>query len=309
MVDLERFSVKKSGSGNSNNNSSSLIDDKDILVSIEEIETKKLKESSAAAAVTKTETNDMDIVIETSSSTVKPHKSAHVPIKSFPRPDVTWLRRTEYISAVRNSPSSTTADITSDPSNTEDNTKVLLANPVAFSSIVTAVNETFRAGNGNNIVHPINPQLKLEQSFPLIFDSKAEYAHCLFLGEYQRQNKNSDNHQDISILQINENDDSTTNNNNNNDDDIKRNGANEKHVTLFTGNDGNGLLKPTSDFDLMDVSANAKGSLVLFLPISSKETDDSNTAAAAKLVKINSNYSLKKRRCRLNPLKLKITRI
>ena len=96
--------------------------------------------------------------------------------KKAARPEVTWLRRTEYISSLR--PAAVASSAAS-----QDEAKAALAEPVDFSQILAEVKRTFVDCAEAPAEHPFKAKVTLEQSFPACFDEAQGLAHCLFLGD------------------------------------------------------------------------------------------------------------------------------
>lgn len=252
---------------------SSLAEDKELLLPIDELERKFKSTNTTATTFQNTNTtnttfnttNTTNTSTATSNAINSSSTSSNVPAK-FARPDVTWLRRTEYISAVKTS----TSAPSSAHSLSVNDAKALLEEPVAFSQIVQEVEETFEATRASVPLHPFKPEVSLLQSFPLKFASGLEdgYAHCLFLGD------NSCN--ENSILKV----------------------ESEHIVSLFNQTEQESdSYKSQGHFDIQrsDSSTTKKAShaekgLVLMLPM------DMKTDSSARLVKINSNFSLRRRR-------------
>lgn len=147
-------------------------EDKEILVSIEELERKlNVNASVKSKFVTSTSANG-----NTTNSTLLT-TNTNATNKKFSRPDVTWLRRTEYISSVKNNPNFST---TSSP---DDDAKTLLADPVPFPEILNQVEATFEQVKNEN--HPVKKEdIQLVQSYPIVLDeSGGNLVHCLFFGD------------------------------------------------------------------------------------------------------------------------------
>ena len=298
-VDLEVFN-------STNFNSSVSSEDKEILVSIEEL---KLKSSSLSSSALSSVTsviqeplanhnfNENAMMKSTMKLNSKMTTSSSSSSSSFARPDVTWLRRTEYISSVRNTPTQgTNSNYSSSNSNysmalSVDDAKNLLAKPVTFSQILKEVDETFIHNindnhdnndnihnihdihdNHDNIHHPMKPSVTLLQSFPInffdekgLFNTPHGFAHCLFLGD----NAGTEN----SILKV----------------------ESEHVVTLLNNNENDdSIYKSCGDFDIQrsqNVLDSGNKSFVLMLP-----KFNAQTTVPALLTKINSNFSLRKRR-------------
>lgn len=237
------------------------LEDKDLLLPIEELE-RKFKSFPSSGSNNNISSSAINTTSSTNTTTVTP-TNATMPVKKFARPDVTWLRRTEYISSVK-----TTSSAASTLS--VDDAKALLADPVDFSQIVQAVNVTFDSAFEAPTHHPLKPSVTLLQSFPLTFASGMEdgYAHCLFLGD-NACNENS-------ILKVNS----------------------EHIVTLFNPVDESSIYKSYGDFDIQQSDSSARKAsssekgLVLMLPMDM----NADSSSKALLVKINSNFSLRKRR-------------
>jgi hypothetical protein len=144
-------------------------DDKEILFSIEELERKfnivTKKDSNATSSSTGTITSPSNTL-----------KSSSTPIKKFSRPDVTWLRRTEYISSVKNNPNNASSN-----SNDSDEAKALLSETIKFEEIYKEVEKTFDQTVSE---HPIkSSSVELAQSYPIILDENSSFIHCLLFGE------------------------------------------------------------------------------------------------------------------------------
>lgn len=227
FVDLDSYgTVTKS----SNDNSAVL--DKELLMSIEEIE-KKFNISS-------------DTSVQTVQSTSIPTIPANTnPSAKFIRPDVTWLRRTEYISSVKNNPNGTFS-----PNLSVDEAKDILNEAVKFDEIVEKVNETFMLENGS---HPHKKNLELVQSFPINLTSPVDFVNFLILGDNNQANENS-------ILQIREKSSTTT-----------------PTISLFNPTNQENTYKSAGDFDIQ--KSESVKSFVLMLP-TSKNT---NNAVMSKI--------------------------
>lgn len=267
LVDLEAFRTKSSNSATSNV-------DKDFFLSIEDLERKfnisEVKESSHSSTST---SNSAPSPFVNSTTNYLPSSS------KFVRPDVTWLRRTEYISSVKNNPNSSALA-------SDDAAKVFLADPVDFAQIVAQVDASFDRVKDKK--HPFKSNLELIQSFPLHhldLDNYSHenqhnlnnYSHCLFLGD------NSAN--DRSILQL------------------SADGVNlfNPSSSSSVGNHQEFVLH--GDFDIQKIDTGKTKSFVIMLPV------DSQNNNRAQLAKIGSSFSLRKRRAtsksKSSPRKLK----
>lgn len=154
------------------------LEDKDILTSIEELERESGHGFNSTSVITANNSNNSQSNSQSNSQPIT-QPSTQNSAKSqpkFSRPDVTWLRRTEYISSVKNNPNNNVVP-------TLDDSKALLGNPVKFEEIVEEVEGSFEMVK--NAVHPQKPKLTLLQSFPIFFDKENTnvFAHCLFLGD------------------------------------------------------------------------------------------------------------------------------
>lgn len=244
MVDIGRM-INKNGS-------TIQLEDKELLLSVEELE-RKFNEVESSSGSTK--------ITNTSASTPSP---ATVNTK-ISRPDVTWLRRTEYISSVKTVSNSL-------PNTIEDaDAKALLSASMTFEQICREVSESF--DDINNPKHPSKPgQIELLQSFPIYFSQNQEqdsisYSHCLFFG-----------------------DNVASSNGNANENSLIFQNSDQMIATLYnpTTSSNSGTFKFYGEFDLQK-SDNVKNNCVLMLPTGD---DDSS----ARISKINSTFSLRKRR-------------
>ena len=163
MVDLD------AGSSSTGSRNAALTEDKELLMSIEELE-KKFSISSELVENSLTSSPAVKLV--------NPHPHPPVPSSNkFIRPDVTWLRRTEYISSVKNNPNGTLTN----PNLSVDEAKVILNEPIKFDEIKREVDETFsKAKDGK---HPSKKNLELVQSFPINYSNVSDYVKCLILGD------------------------------------------------------------------------------------------------------------------------------
>lgn len=170
-VDLLKFSVYnlvdlegRQGSGKEQVQ----LEDKEILISIEEWERKLNVSTSTRGKIITSASTSANGGITASTNTPTANKK-------FSRPDVTWLRRTEYISSVKNNPNTST-------SSPEDDAKTLLADSVPFQEILNQVKATFE--HVKNEKHPVKKDTKLIQSYPIVLDeSGGHLVHCLFFGD------------------------------------------------------------------------------------------------------------------------------
>lgn len=237
MVDIDN--IGQVGSGDKNEISLNQ-DDKEILLSIEELERKfnivTKKEPIGNASV-----NTANITSSTTNSSIN-IKSSSTPIQKFSRPDVTWLRRTEYISSVKNNPNNTINN-----SNNSDEAKALLSEPIKFEEIVKEVEKTF---DQTDKTHPIkSSSVDLVESYPIILDENLNFIHCLFFGE-----KNSVASEG-SILKID-----------------------QPIVTLFNPTTENtSKLKSVGEFDCQKTESTGK-SFVLMLPAGNEKDSKGHLA-------------------------------
>lgn len=252
FVDLEGMSSFSRSRVGSQINST---DDKELLMSIEELE----KKFSINLPI---ESQQIQSVTQSTTSSSSSHMKPQPPSSSqkFVRPDVTWLRRTEYISSVKNNPNGT-----SNPHISVDEAKAMLNEPVKFEEIINEVCATFTSVKDSK--HPVKKSLELVQSFPIdlnyLSDNNA-LVHCLFLGD----NLANDN----SILKLSSETDA---------------------MSLFNPTDTQNTFKSAGEFDIQkSTAAESTGgkSFVIMLPA------NNNTDNHAGLAKINSNFSLRKRR-------------
>lgn len=195
--------------------STAVAEDKEILMPIEELE-RKLNVTGV-----KSETP-----VSTPSSTVP--KTNNTP--KFSRPDVTWLRRTEYISSVRNNPNNSAIS-----GNPDQDAKALLGEAVKFKEIVEEVTGTFE--KAKEARHPLKPQVELAQSYPIVLDDSASLIHGLIMGDSTAT--------EGSILQI----------------DVDS----EAGVTLFNRNT-NDTLKSSGSFDVQRTTEPSSKSFIVMLP-------------------------------------------
>ena len=269
MVDID-------GNGVSGNSVSSVtIEDKEILMPIEELE-RKFNVSSVTSA-----TGVTGVKLSSSSSltapSVIPQTQPPVPVPApqskFSRPDVTWLRRTEYISSVKNNPNNVVTSV-------DDDAKAILSESAKFEDILREVEGTFE--NVKKGEHPIKCEnVELVQSYPILFDETGSFVHCLIFGD-----KNSISPENsTAILNLR-------------DDPI---------VTLFTApSEHENLLKSAGEFDIQKNETAGK-SFVVMLPAGDEKEK------VAILSKIGSTFSLRKRRnsgktVKKNSKVMKITR-
>ena len=264
MVDLDKTRTVTAGT-------ILAIEDKELLLSIDELERKFIAPNSDNGDIrpsSKTRSQSQPLVSSDHDGTsakqaYKTQNSNKEPNKKFVRPDVTWLRRTEYISSVKNNPNSMNVSIST------DDAKALLADRVDFEQVCREVSSTFNQIKDNK--HPFKSadQVKLIQSFPISLISNLadgtedvlSYSHCLVLGD------NSANGN--SVLKL---------------------GGNI--VTLFNHSADEmdtQIFKSHGEFDIQ--KSEKSKSFVLMLP-----TDNSIVNSRALLNKINSTFSLRKKR-------------
>ena len=180
MVDIENIGRggDKIGIGIAN-----IQDDKEILLSIEELERKfNVVASDVSVGVgisAGSKGNTVTTKVTTANTVTNVNtvnvKSSTNTLSKFSRPDVTWLRRTEYISSVKNNPNNITN------TNFEDEAKILLSETIKFEEIVKEVEGTF---DQTNEEHPIKSvSVELVKSYPIILDENSNFIHCLLFGE------------------------------------------------------------------------------------------------------------------------------
>lgn len=273
LLKMQVFNMVDMGAGQQRGDKNCLMgegDDKELLISIEELE-KKFKEiEGGSGAVKGAGTGAVGSTIgNSSSSNLNNSKtSSSTPhYQKISRPDVTWLRRTEYISSVKSNPTTTAAINTSTTSaDNDDDVKSLLSAPVNFEQIVRQVSESFDEVKGGK--HPIKQdQVELLQSYPIhVIGEDSSFVHCLFLGDNSANensfllNAHSHPHQNVS--------------------------------NLFNPAAGNSVYKFQGEFDVQ--KSETSKNFVLMLPTGS--TDGSNSSSIAQISKINSTFSLRKRR-------------
>ena len=249
MVDLEGKTHKM----NSKTTATLGNEDKELLMSIEELEKKFNIDSTAEKSlnVSNPNSNISNNYSNTSDSTPVKTNTCN-PSSKFVRPDVTWLRRTEYISSVKNNPNGSNT-----PNLSVDEAKAILNEPVKFEEIVREVNETFSSVKDGK--HPNKNSLKLVQSFPIKYLSHSgDHVHCLFSGD-NLANENS-------LLKL-----ST-------DDDI---------ISLYNPDPIDPtIFKSSGEFDIQKASESASKSFVVMLPTGSANEFET-AATAALLAKIN----------------------
>lgn len=225
-VDLERFKVGSGGNG--------LPEDKELMTQVDgELPKESINTTS------------------TSTSTPAPVK------KKFARPEVTWLRRTEYISSVK------TANASTGPAVSVDEAKAALAQPVEWREIVAAVEDSFEAVKEAR--HPLKPELTLQQSFPIAFDEPRSLAHLLFLGEA------GSSISEHSLLLAKDS---------------------QEIVSLFSPRESGDYVSPADglQFEIQRAAQEAgKRSMVLLLPVGEE-------GGEAKLATIGASFALRKRR-------------
>lgn len=255
FVDIDGPVSTRTKSSASIDNSAAM--DKELLMSIEELERKfsigetdQPVSSSAAHSASSTSTSTSTAAMTN-------------PSAKFIRPDVTWLRRTEYISSVKNNPNGTAT-----PNLSVDEAKEILNEAVKFEEIIEQVCGSFSAAKAA-AKHPLKKNLELLQSFPINYsnsaDTAADYVNFLILGDNSQATENS-------ILQISPKQQETT-----------------PTISLFNPSSENpSTFKSSGDFDIQ--KSESQKSFVLMLPTRPVET------AAAVMAKINSNFSLRKRR-------------
>lgn len=120
-------------------------------------------------------------------STTTPISTTPAPLRSFPRPEVTWLRRTEYISAARQGRSHPA----SAPEAARDEMQQVLAAPADWPQLLDAVEASFAACAQAPARHPARPGVALAQSFCVLPDGArpvplargGPLTHGLFLGD------------------------------------------------------------------------------------------------------------------------------
>lgn len=264
MVDLDKFSdiILRGAKGDAG--------DKEILMTIEELERGNFESERSErddVIATSTTTNATANATSATTSTTTTTTTNSVKVSSTPqkysRPEVTWLRRTEYISSVKNNPNNSQTLTTS---TTTDDAKAILSEPVKFEEIVKQVEATFGKGGVDYHNHPLKPKLELVQSYPIFFDdndaNSSSYAHCLFLGDSSVT--------DQSILRVNQS---------------------NPIVTLFNPTPSTDTLKSHGQFDIQ--KSESSKSFVLLLPVAE---DLDSSQSAARLAKIGSTFSLRKRR-------------
>lgn len=209
-------------------------EDKEILIPIEELE-RKLNVTSGRT--------------ESTSNTLNNSK--------FSRPDVTWLRRTEYISSVRNNPNNSVNANSSD-----QDTRAILGEAVKFKEIVEQVEGTF--AKAKEARHPNKAQVDLVQSYPIVLEDSGALIHGLILGDKTAT--------EGSILKIDE--------------------ASEAVVNLFNPFNTAADLKSFGSFDIQRATEPTNKSFIVMLP-ADLERAAGNTAF---LTKVASTFSLRKRR-------------
>lgn len=189
--------------------------------------------------------------------------------KKATRPEVTWLRRTEYISSLR------PAAVASAVAGRDEEVKASLAEPVEFAQILAQVQQTFADCAEAPTKHPFKPTLTLEQSIPVSFDDSQPVSHCLFLGDAGKTL------QERSLLQVR---------------DLK-DGSGTVATLLLPQKDDLSVYASTPDqleFDIQRMAseesqAAGKRNFVLMLPIE-------EGGANALLSSINATFALRKRR-------------
>ena len=252
MVDID------GNSGNVTSVSGGTIEDKEILMPIEELERKF--NVSSVTGVTGVKLSSSSSSSNITAQSVIPQTPAPVPAAApqskFSRPDVTWLRRTEYISSVKNNPNNVVTSV-------DDDAKAILSESTKFEDILREVEGTFeKVKNGD---HPIKCEsVELVQSYPILFDETGSFVHCLIFGD-----KNSISPENsTTILNLR-------------DDPI---------VTLFTApSEHENLFKSAGEFDIQKNETAGK-SFVVMLPAGDEKEK------VAILTKIGSTFSLRKRR-------------
>lgn len=239
-VDLERFKVGRGGNG--------LPEDKELMTQVDGELPKESVNVSSAGAV--------------NAAPVK---------KKFARPEVTWLRRTEYISSVKN------ANAATGPAVSVDEAKAALAQPVEWQEIVTAVEDSFEAVKEAR--HPLKPELTLQQSFPIGFDEARSLAHLLFLGEA------GSSITEHSLLLAKDS---------------------QEIVSLFSPKESGEYVSPPDglQFEIQRAAQEAgKRSMVLLLPVGEE-------GGQAKLAAIGASFALrKKRRAKTSANKTRILKV
>ncbi len=188
--------------------------------------------------------------------------------KKAARPEVTWLRRTEYISSLRPAAAASSAA-------NQDEAKVALSEPVDFSQILAQVQQTFVDCAEAPEMHPYKANVKLEQSFPVTFDESQSLSHCLFLGEAGKRL------QERSLLQAR---------------DLKDGSGTVATLLLPEAEDSNvyGSTEDHLEFDIQrstDDGGSGKRNFGLLLPV-----DGEAAGEQALLASINATFALRKRR-------------
>jgi hypothetical protein len=194
-------------------------------------------------------------------------KTAPAAVKKAARPEVTWLRRTEYISSLRPAASAAAAGAAGA---TQDEAKAALSESVEFSQILLAVQKTFTDCAEAPFEHPFKAAVTLEQSFLVSFDEAPGLAHCLFLGEAGKRL------QERSLLQAR---------------DLRDGSGTVATLLLPKAEDDLSAYTSTDDhleFDIQRTTEESgKRSFVLMLPVDGKH---------ALLSPINATFALRKRR-------------
>jgi hypothetical protein len=153
--------------------------DKDLLVPIEELE-RRMPGTVADA-------------IRPEKSSTGASAASSRPQRSYVRPEVTWLRRTEYISASKSGNRGASGHSSAAPGThaaageiSRDEMQQLLSEPADWPQLVQAVEETFSAVK-QPPMHPTNRNARLVQAFELLpegtEDALAVFAHCFFTGD------------------------------------------------------------------------------------------------------------------------------
>lgn len=265
FVDLDAF--KKSGG------SSGCAEDRDILVPIESVERKAKLAGTDGASQGVGASGAVESQTLAAPSTASTASTAGpVSKRSYARPEVTWLRRTEYISSLRPSGPSTATD----PQ--RDDSRALLSEPVRWDAIRAAIEDSFAHPPAPR--HPTNPSATLQQSFSLLGEDRGFFpegpVHCLFLGDLTGSGDPT-----TGLLRT-----------------LPDAEAAPDTIAAFyipspsMGTKTDGLIyNLAATFDMQGTERSARN-LVIMLPTGEHDED----AATALLTPIASNFSLKKRR-------------